>query len=310
MTDLRSFRGCATAIVTPMNADGSIDEDSLIKLIHWQIQEGIDGIVPVGTTGESTTLSHKEHNRIIEICIKEVNSRVPVFAGAGSNSTAEACEFSKFAEKSGADALLIVTPYYNKPNQDGLYHHFSEIAKSVGIPIIIYNIPGRSVVNISIETVCKLAEAHSNIIGIKDVDLPSMHRVTATRLMLGDSFLQLSGEDATIAGFLAQGGHGTISVASNIEPKINSLFVSSWFKGDLDTFKECRDALHPLSKALFLNPSPAPTKYALSKKGITSTPSLRSPLLLCDDKTINSVDKAMEVSLAYYKKAFLTQNIS
>ncbi len=209
------FKGSITALVTPFK-DGAVDEAAFRAFIDWQIQEGTSGVVPVGTTGESPTLSHEEHDRVIEICVSQVKGRVPVIAGAGSNSTAEAVAFSRHAEKVGADAVLIVTPYYNKPTQEGLYQHYKAINDAIGIPIIIYNIPGRSVIDMSVDTMARLYEL-KNIAGVKDATA-SMARVSLQREVMGPDFIQLSGEDATALGFMAHGGHGCISVTSNVAP--------------------------------------------------------------------------------------------
>src|SRR5262245_10929174 len=229
MTAKTSFRGSFTALVTPF-ANGSLDEKAFCGLVDWQIAEGTDGLVPVGTTGESPTLSHEEHRRVVEWCIEQANGRVPVVAGAGSNSTREAIDLAQHAEKAGADAVLVVTPYYNKPTQEGLYQHFKAINDAIGIPIIIYNIPGRSVIDMSVDTMKRLFEL-PNIAGVKDATA-SMVRVSLQREAMGEGFNQLSGEDATALGFNAHGGHGCISVTSNVAPRLCSEFQRACLGGD------------------------------------------------------------------------------
>ncbi|MFL5063956.1 MAG: 4-hydroxy-tetrahydrodipicolinate synthase, partial [Xanthobacteraceae bacterium] len=229
MTARTSFRGSFTALVTPFN-NGSLDEQAYRELVEWQIAEGTKGLVPVGTTGESPTLNHDEHNRVVEWCVDQARKRVPVIAGAGSNSTAEAIELSRHAEKAGADAVLIVTPYYNKPTQEGLYQHFKAINDAIGIPIIIYNIPARSVIDMSVETMKRLSEL-KNIAGVKDATA-NMARVSQQRMAMGDDFNQLSGEDITALGFNAHGGHGCISVTSNVAPRLCSEFQAACGRGD------------------------------------------------------------------------------
>src|SRR6185369_17066378 len=219
-----NFRGSFTALVTPFK-NGSLDEAAFRGLVNWQISEGTNGLVPVGTTGESPTLSHDEHKRVVEWCIEEAKGRVPVVAGAGSNSTREAVELSQHAEKAGADAVLVVTPYYNKPTQEGLYQHFKAINDAIGIPIIIYNIPPRSVIDMSVDTMKRLYEL-KNIAGVKDATA-SMVRVSQQRAAMGEDFNQLSGEDATIIGYMAHGGHGCISVTSNVAPRLCSEFQAA-----------------------------------------------------------------------------------
>src|SRR5216110_1185239 len=224
-----NFRGSFTALITPFK-NGSVDEKAFRDLVEWQIAEGTRGLVPVGTTGESPTLSHDEHRRVVEWCVEQANRRVPVIAGAGSNSTAEAIDFARHAEHAGADAVLIVTPYYNKPTQEGLYRHFKAINDAINIPIIIYNIPPRSVIDMSVAIMARLFEL-KNIAGVKDATA-SMVRVSQQRAAMGEDFNQLSGEDATILGYMAHGGHGCISVTSNVAPRLCSEFHIAWQKGD------------------------------------------------------------------------------
>ena len=235
-----SFRGSFTALVTPFR-NGSLDEAAFRALVSWQIAEGTNGLVPVGTTGESPTLSHEEHRRVVDICIDEARGRVPVIAGAGSNNTSEAVDLARHAERAGADAVLVVTPYYNKPTQEGMYQHFKAINDAIGIPILIYNIPPRSVVDMSVETMARLFEL-KNIAGVKDATA-SMVRVSQQRAKLGEDFNQLSGEDATVLGYMAHGGHGCISVTSNVAPRLCSEFHLAWQKGDLKTALSNADAV-------------------------------------------------------------------
>ena len=254
------FKGSMTALITPFR-DGKVDEKAFQSFVEWQIEQGAHALVPVGTTGESPTLSHSEHKRVVELCIEATAGRVPVIAGAGSNSTEEAIAFTRHAETSGADGALSVCPYYNKPSQEGMYLHFKAVAESANIPILIYNIPGRSVADLSIETMAKLANIQ-NIVGVKDATA-DLSRPLASRLAIGDEFLQISGEDATIAAFLAQGGHGCISVTSNVAPKACADLHNAWQGGDMARFKTLRDLLMPLHEAIFCEPSPAPAKYGV-----------------------------------------------
>lgn len=283
------FKGSITALITPFQ-NGEIDWKSFDNLVEWQIEQGTHGLVPCGTTGESPTLSHDEHNKIVKRCIEIVAGRIPVIAGSGSNSTAEAIELTTKAKDDGADAALIVTPYYNKPTQDGLFEHYKTLAK-IGIPIIIYNIPGRSVVDMSNETLARLAEI-SNIVGVKDATA-DLARPLAIRNLIGEDFCQLSGEDATATGYLAQGGHGCISVSSNVAPALCSEQHEAWQNGDLKTMASCRDALAPLHSALFVESSPAPVKYAASQLGLCSD-EVRMPLVKASDNCRKIVDHAIE----------------
>src|SRR5206468_9518652 len=256
-----NFRGSFTALVTPFK-NGSLDEAAFRSLVSWQIAEGTHGLVPVGTTGESPTVSHDEHKRVVEWCIEEAAGRVPVIAGAGSNSTKEAIELAEHAEKAGASAVLVVTPYYNKPTQEGLYRHFKAINDAIGIPIIIYNIPPRSVIDMSVDTMARLFELE-NIAGVKDATA-NVVRVSQQRAAMGEGFNQFSGEDASAIGFMAHGGHGCISVTSNVAPRLCAEFQDACLKGDYGTALKLQDKLMPLHTALFLDTSPAPVKYALS----------------------------------------------
>src|SRR6187549_613122 len=244
-----NFRGSYTALVTPFK-NGSLDEAALRGLVSWQIEQGSHGLVPVGTTGESPTLSHAEHHRVVEMCIDEAKGRVPVIAGAGSNSTSEAVDLARHAEKAGASAVLVVTPYYNKPTQEGMYQHFKAINDAIGIPIIIYNIPPRSVIDMSVDTMKRLYEL-KNIAGVKDATA-NMARTSQQRAALGPDFNQLSGEDITALGFNAHGGHGCISVASNVAPRLCSEFQAACGRGDYATALTIQDKLGPLHQNLFI----------------------------------------------------------
>jgi 4-hydroxy-tetrahydrodipicolinate synthase len=248
------------------------------------------GLVPVGTTGESPTLTHDEHKQVVEWCVSQAKGRVPVIAGAGSNSTAEAVDFSKYAEKAGADAVLIVTPYYNKPTQEGLYHHYKAINDAIGIPIIIYNIPARSIVDMSVDTMKRLSEL-KNIAGVKDATA-NMTRVTQQRAAMGDDFNQMSGEDITALGFMAHGGHGCISVTSNVAPRLCAEFQNACLKGDLATALTLHDKLAPLHINLFVETSPAPIKYALSLIGKCAN-TVRLPMVPATEKAQVAVRQAM-----------------
>jgi 4-hydroxy-tetrahydrodipicolinate synthase len=267
-----------------------VDEKALRDLVDWQIAEGTNGFVPVGTTGESPTLSHEEHGRVVEWCIEQTKGRVPVIAGAGSNSTAEAVEFVRHAEKCGADAVLVVTPYYNKPTQEGLYQHFKAINDAAGIPIIIYNIPGRSVIDMSVETMARLFEL-DNIAGVKDATA-NVVRVSQQRAAMGEGFNQLSGEDASALGFMAHGGHGCISVTANVAPRLCAEFQDACLRGDYATALKLQDKLMPLHMALFLETNPAPAKYALSVLG-KCTDAVRLPMVRLAEKTKAAVREAM-----------------
>jgi 4-hydroxy-tetrahydrodipicolinate synthase len=289
-TDFKTnFRGSFTALVTPFN-NGSVDERAFRDLVEWQIAEGTNGLVPVGTTGESPTLSHDEHKRVVEWCIDQAKGRVPVIAGSGSNSTREAIELSQHAEHAGADAVLVVTPYYNKPTQEGLYQHFKAINDAIGIPIIMYNIPVRSVIDMSVDTMTRLYEL-KNIAGVKDATA-SMVRVSQQRAAMGEGFNQLSGEDATALGFMAHGGHGCISVTSNVAPRLCAEFQGACLRGDYAAALELQDKLMPLHQNLFVETSPAPVKYALSVLGkIADT--LRLPMVPIGEKSRTAVRDAM-----------------
>ena len=283
------FRGSITALVTPMR-EGRFDEAAFRDFVDWQITEGTHGLVPVGTTGESPTLSHDEHKRVVKVCIEVAGGRVPVIAGAGSNNTLEAIELARFAEKAGADGLLVVTPYYNKPNQEGLYQHFKAINDAVGIPIIIYNIPPRSVIDMEVATMARLFEL-KNIAGVKDATA-KVDRISLQRHAMGPEFNQLSGEDATALAVMAHGGHGCISVTSNVAPKLQAEFQEACMAGDFAKALEYQDRMMPLHKALFLEPNPAGAKYALSVLGRMSD-ELRLPLVTVTEKTRTEIRAAM-----------------
>jgi 4-hydroxy-tetrahydrodipicolinate synthase len=262
------FKGSLVALITPMREDGSIDEKAYAEFVDWQIKEGTNGVVPVGTTGESPTMSHEEHRRVVEIAIEVSKGRVPVIAGAGSNSTEEAIALTRHAKEAGADAALIVTPYYNKPTQEGMFLHFTAIADAVDLPIIIYNIPPRSVVDMSVETMARLAK-HRNIIGVKDATA-NLARPLHTRRGCGDDFCQLSGEDHTALSFNAAGGVGCISVTANVAPRLCGEMQAAWAEGRLKEAMAIQNRLVPLHDALFSETSPAPVKYAASLLGRTS----------------------------------------
>lgn len=285
------FQGSLTALVTPFSSDGSLDEKAFRALVDWQIAEGSNGLVPVGTTGESPTLSHDEHNRVVEICVEAAAGRVPVIAGAGSNNTVEAVELCIHAEKAGADGVLVVTPYYNKPNQRGLFEHFSQVANATTLPIIIYNIPPRSVVDMTPETMGRLVEAFPNIRGVKDAT-GKVERVSEQRATCGVDFIQLSGEDASALGFNAHGGVGAISVTSNVAPKLCAEFQAATLGGDSARALELQDLLMPLHKAIFLEAGVSGAKYALSKMGRCENV-LRSPMMPVDKQTAEAIDAAM-----------------
>ena len=287
------FKGSFTALITPFK-DGKFDETSFRSIIDFQLNSGTHGLVPTGTTGESPTLSHEEHIRIVEVCIEQANKKAPVIAGTGSNSTEEAIYLTKHAEKAGADAALVVTPYYNKPSQEGLLQHFTKIANSVDIPIIIYNIPGRSIVDMNNETMAKLFKI-KNIVGVKDAtgDIP---RVYFTKNEVGSDYNLLSGDDATTLAFLTYGGHGAISVTSNIAPKLCSDFHNLCMDKKFYEASLINDCLMPLHKALFLESSPGPVKYAASILGLCSE-EVRLPVTTISNDTKKIIDSALRHAL-------------
>jgi len=262
------FKGSLVALITPMREDGAVDEKAYASFVDWQIKEGTHGVVPVGTTGESPTLSHAEHKKVVEIAVGVAKGRVPVIAGAGSNSTEEAIDLAKHTKEAGADAILVVTPYYNKPTQEGMFLHFTAIADAVDIPMIIYNIPPRSVVDMSVETMARLAK-HKNIIGVKDATA-NLTRPLHTRRACGPEFCQLSGEDHTAIAFNAAGGVGCISVSANVAPRLCSEMQTAWMEGRVSDAMVIQHRLTPLHDAMFAETSPGPVKYAASLLGKTS----------------------------------------
>jgi len=284
------FKGSLVALITPMRDDGSVDERAFAHFVEWQVAQGTHGVVPVGTTGESPTLSHDEHRRVVEIAVEVAGGRIPVIAGAGSNSTSEAIELTRHAKKAGADAALIVTPYYNKPTQEGLYLHFKAIADAVDLPIIIYNIPPRSVVDMSVATMARLAQ-HTNIVGVKDATA-NLARPLHTSRDCGRSFCQLSGEDHTALAFLAAGGVGCISVTANVAPRLCSEMHMAWQDGQIARAMGLQDRLVPLHDSLFAETSPAPVKYAASLLGHGSD-RCRLPLAPIGAATREAVRAAM-----------------
>ena len=283
------FTGSIPALITPFK-NGSVDITTLEKLVEWHIGEGSSGLVAVGTTGESPTLSHDEHRKVIEIVVKTSARRIPIIAGAGSNSTSESADLIKFASKIGADGALIVTPYYNKPNQTGLYEHFATLNKISDLPIIIYNIPGRSVIDMTVQTMAKLSKLN-NIIGVKDAT-GDVGRVSDTRAACGKDFVQLCGNDDIALGFNAHGGQGCISVIANIAPKLSAKFQSAMMSGDYAAALELQDKLLPLHRAAFLEPNPCPTKFALAVLGRCDG-ELRLPLVEITDETKDQMIKAL-----------------
>ncbi len=284
------FRGSMVALITPMRADGSVDEKAFQELVEWQIAEGTEALVPVGTTGESPTLSHAEHKRVVEMCIASAGGRVPVIAGAGSNSTAEAIDFAQHAAQAGADGILVVTPYYNKPTQEGMFLHFSAIADAADIPMFIYNIPARSVVDMTPETMGRLAK-HQNIVGVKDATA-NLTRPLHTKRTCGDDFIQLSGEDHTALAFNAVGGIGCISVTANVAPRLCAEMHKAWRHGKVEEAMAIQDRLVPLHDALFCETSPGPVKYAASLLA-KSTDHCRLPLAPVSEASKARVREAM-----------------
>lgn len=283
------FQGSVTALITPFT-NGRVDEAAFQRFVQWQIDQGSHGVVPCGTTGESPTLTHAEHRRVTELCIEVAKGKVPVIAGTGSNATEEAISLTRHAAEAGADAALVVTPYYNKPTQEGLYQHFKAISEATDIPILIYNIPGRSIVDMSVETMARVAKL-PNIVGVKDATA-DLVRPAKTRAAIGRDFAQLSGEDATVVPFLAQGGHGCISVTSNVAPRACADLHEAWRRRDLDAVVRINDRLMPLHQALFIEASPGPVKYAASLLGHCEN-RLRLPLVSVTPATEERVRAAM-----------------
>ncbi|MEJ0025258.1 MAG: 4-hydroxy-tetrahydrodipicolinate synthase [Rhizomicrobium sp.] len=287
-----SIKGSIPALITPLRG-GRVDEAAFRRLVSWQIAEGSHGLVPCGTTGESPTLSHEEHMRVIELCVEEANGRVPVIAGAGSNSTDEAIALTRHAKSVGADAVLSVTGYYNKPSQEGMYRHFAAIAEAVDIPILLYNIPGRAIVDISVETMARLSRI-ANVVGVKDATANLM-RPTRERAACGLGWRLLSGEDGTALGYMAHGGHGCISVTANVAPQLCSEFQTACMQGAFARALEIQDRLMPLHDAMFCEPSPAPVKYAASLLGLC-TDEVRLPLVAATDVARERVRAALRAA--------------
>lgn len=283
------FRGSIVALITPFR-DGKVDEAAFQSFVEWQIAEGTHGLVPCGTTGESPTLSHDEHQRVVELCIEAAGGRVPVIAGTGSNSTAEAIALTRHAKAAGATAALVVTPYYNKPTQEGLFQHFKAIHDAADLPIVIYNIPGRSVVDMSVGTMARLAKL-PNIVGVKDATA-DLVRPLRTRVEIGPEFCQLSGEDATAVAFLAQGGVGCISVTANVAPGACAAMQDAWTAGDFPTVARLRDQLMPLHHAMFVETSPGPVKVGAALLG-KCRDEVRLPLVPPTESTRALVREAM-----------------
>lgn len=284
------FGGSIPALITPFE-NGLFAESTFRKMVSWQIEQGSKGLVPCGTTGESPTLDHPEHQRVIEVCIDEAAGRVPVIAGTGSNSTAEAINLTRHAENAGADAALIVTPYYNKPTQEGMFQHFKAICDVTDIPIIIYNIPGRSVVDMTVDTMKRCFNELSNIVGVKDAT-GNLARVPLQRVACGNDFIQLSGEDQTALAFNAHGGHGCISVTANIAPKLLADFQTATLNGDFVKALEIQDKLTALHDVMFIEPSPGPVKYAAKLLGLCSD-EMRLPMTPITEATEIKVKDAM-----------------
>lgn len=288
----KSFKGSIPALITPMK-DGAVDEAAFRRLVRWHIAQGSDGLVPCGTTGESPTLSHAEHMRVIDITLEETDGRIPVIAGAGSNSTAEAILLTRHAKEMGADAVLSVTGYYNKPSQEGIYRHFAAIAEAVDIPIILYNIPARAIVEISVETMARLADI-PNIIGVKDATA-NLARVLRERASCGEEWVQLSGEDGTALAYMAQGAQGVISVTANVAPKLCSEFQKACREKRWDDALVLQKRLMPLHDAMFCEPSPGPVKFAVSQLGFC-TDEVRLPMMAAGEPARAKIRAAMELA--------------
>ncbi len=284
------FKGSITALITPFR-NGAVDEAALTRIVEWQIAEGIHGLVPVGTTGESPTLDYDEHKRVIELCVATAKKRVPVMAGTGSNSTEEAIELSQYAEKAGADAVLIVTPYYNKPTQEGLFQHYKAINDAINIPIYIYNIPGRSIVDMSVATMARCFKELKNIAGVKDATA-NLVRPSQQRAACGEKFAQLSGEDGTALAFMAHGGLGVISVASNVAPRLVSEMQTALLAGDFKKGLALQDRLMPLFDVMFCETNPAPAKYAVSRLGLCSA-DMRLPMVPLSEQSKKAIDAVL-----------------
>jgi 4-hydroxy-tetrahydrodipicolinate synthase len=283
------FRGVLPALVTPFR-DGAVDEDAFVALVERQIEGGVHGLVPVGTTGETATLSHEEHRRVVELCVRTARGRVPVVAGAGSNSTAEAIELVRHAKTIGADAALVVTPYYNRPNQEGLYAHYAAINDAVQLPVLVYNVPGRTGVDISNEVLARLSKL-PNIVGVKDAT-GDLARASLQRLQCGEDWVMLSGDDPTALGYMAHGGHGCISVTANVAPEACANFFNDCLSGQWPGALQAQDRLIRLHKALFSDASPAPTKFALAHLGLC-TEEARLPIVPASEASRREVLDAM-----------------
>ena len=283
------FQGSFVALITPLK-DGKVDEGAFRAFVDWQVEEGTDGLIPCGTTGESATLSHDEHMRVIEVCLEVADGRLPVVAGTGSNSTEEAIMLTRHAKEAGADGALVVTPYYNKPTQEGLYRHYKAIHDAADLPILIYNIPGRCVIDMSVETMARIAGL-PRIVGVKDATA-DLTRPLRTRMTIGSDFCQMSGEDATAIPFLAAGGHGCISVTANVAPRMCANMHRAWRDGELTTAMTIQDRLMPLHLALFCESSPGPVKYAASLLGKCSAET-RLPICGIADASKARVKDAM-----------------
>jgi len=284
------FSGSIPALITPFDGD-DFDKKAFAKFVEWQIDQGSTGLVPVGTTGESPTVSHEEHREIVSLSIEVAAGEVPVIAGAGSNSTAEAIALSQFARDAGADGVLVVSPYYNKPNQEGLFQHFKAVANACEIPVVLYNIPGRSIVEISVETMKRLRNECPNIIGVKDATA-NMSRASMDRFVLGADFVQLSGEDITALGYNAHGGRGCISVTANVAPALCAKFQAACAANKYEEALRIQEKLIPLHEALFIEPNPVGVKYAVSKLGMVS-PDCRLPMVELRSQTKAKIDAAM-----------------
>ncbi|MBM3569298.1 MAG: 4-hydroxy-tetrahydrodipicolinate synthase [Alphaproteobacteria bacterium] len=287
-----NIKGSIVALVTPFR-NGKVDEKCLQDLVEWHVKEGTNGLVPCGTTGESPTLSHDEHDRVIQLVVEAANKRVPVIAGTGSNSTEETIRLTRHAAKVGADAALVVCPYYNRPTQEGLYQHYRTLSEAVDLPIVIYNIPGRSAVDMSVETMARLAKL-PGIVGVKDAT-SDMARVSRMRVLIGERFVQLSGNDDTALGLMAHGGHGCISVTANVAPRACAQFQRACLAGDFAAALGIQDRLMALHLALFVETSPAPIKFAMSLIG-KCEPEVRLPLVQVNDSTRDKVRVAMQAA--------------
>jgi 4-hydroxy-tetrahydrodipicolinate synthase len=284
------FRGVLPALITPFR-DGAVDEDAFVRLVERQIEGGVHGLVPAGTTGESATLSHDEHRRVVELCVTTAAGRVPVIAGAGSNSTTEAIELTRHAKAVGADAVLMVTGYYNRPSQEGLFRHYEAVSAAVDMPVVVYNVPGRTAVDVTNETLERVAKL-PNIIGVKDAS-GDVARVSQQKLVCGEDWLLLSGDDPTALGYMAHGGHGCISVTSNVAPGACAQFFDACLAGDYERARALQARLIRLHKALFLDASPAPTKFALAELGLCAEEA-RLPVAPCSDAVKPAIRAAMK----------------